>query len=54
VTREEARQEIGATADGLLRGALSYIEGARKIATLPLTADLENDPDIRPFISIDF
>jgi len=36
-----------------LSGALSYIEGARKIARLRFCADLEWDPDIVPFVGID-
>jgi hypothetical protein len=53
MTQEEARREIGAIANSLLRNALSYIEGARKIAGLRFFAGLENDLDITPFVGID-
>src|SRR5258705_1186700 len=53
MTRDEARQAIGMTARALLTGALSYIEGARKIANLRFPAALEWDSDIFPFLGID-
>src|SRR5882672_5877335 len=53
MTRDEARRAIGMTTRALLTGALSYIEGARKIANLRFPADLERDSDIMPFVGID-
>src|SRR5262245_793466 len=53
MTRDEARRAIGMTAGALLAGALSYIEGARKIVSLRFSAGLERDPDILPFVGID-
>jgi len=53
VTRDEAQREIGVTADLILGGSLSYIEGARKIAALRFTAGLDDDPDVLPFVCID-
>jgi hypothetical protein len=53
MTKEEARVEIGGIARDVLSGAVSYIEGARKIASLGFLAGLDTDPDVLPFVGID-
>lgn len=52
MTPEDARNEIGRRANAILRGELSYLEGARKICSLEHVADLDLDPDIIPFVAI--
>lgn len=49
---EDARREIGRRANAILKGEISYLEGARKIFSLKHVADLDLDPDIIPFIAI--
>jgi hypothetical protein len=53
MTKEEARSEIGRTAQAMLSGAIDYLEGARRIASLRFSADLDIDSDVTPFIGID-
>jgi hypothetical protein len=53
VTREQALEEIAETANAMIRGHLSYIEGARKLAALRFPAELEDDADLTPFVGID-
>ena len=53
MTRDNARQEIGSTAATILSGALSFIEGARKLSRLRFAADLEDDADLITFVAID-
>ena len=53
MTKEEARVEINRTARAVVSGAISYIEGARRISSLRFPADLETDPDVTLFVAID-
>ena len=53
MTHEWARNEIGRVADAMLSGATSFIEGARKLSGLRFSANLEQDPDLVPFVAID-
>ena len=51
---EKARMDIVAAARDMLDGALSFIEGARRIAYLQLYVDVaELDENIIPFVAID-
>jgi hypothetical protein len=47
-----ARRTIIETANGILSGTISPIEGARGIARDRFPACLENDPDVLPFVGI--
>jgi hypothetical protein len=50
----KARRTILATASGILSGAVAPIEGACMIAASRFSARMEVDPDILPFVGIDF
>lgn len=51
---EAARQQIIQTAQSMLDGTLSFIEGARLIGHLRWEAGFPDfDPDILPFVAID-
>lgn len=51
---EQARVKMAETAQAMLNGTLSFIEGARQIASLREQAKLNRfDPDIIPFVAID-
>jgi hypothetical protein len=46
----EARRKIFATAQRMLSGEISFIEGSRLIFMESFEAGLDNDPDILPFV----
>jgi hypothetical protein len=48
-----SRRQIAETAEALMAGHISFIEGGRKISQLSWAADLRDDPDVVPFIAID-
>ena len=49
----QQRKMITELAARMLAGSLSFIEGAQKINKMRFDAELENDPDILPFVGID-
>ena len=50
----DSRKKIAVTARHMIAGAISYIEGARRISALGTESDLErDDADIEPFILIE-
>jgi hypothetical protein len=49
---EKARREIAEAAHAMMGGALSFIEGARRMHRLSFVGKLDWDPDIVPFIGI--
>src|SRR6185437_7265815 len=51
--RDRARQKIATVAAAMVDGSLSYVEGARRISAVRFEADMENDPDVLPFVGID-
>jgi hypothetical protein len=48
----QIQQKIAETASHMLSGAVSYIEGARRVSTLRFDAGLESDPDVRTFVGV--
>jgi hypothetical protein len=50
---ENVRREIARIARSMLRGEISFIEGARRISARRLSAELCDDPDIEAFVLID-
>jgi len=50
---EAARLQIADIARSMLAGEISFMEGARSISAIRFMAQIENDPDILPLVSID-
>ena len=48
-----SRREIARIASEILAGSTSAIMGARQINALRFGAEIENDPDITPFVAVD-
>lgn len=53
MTHDWAQREIGNTAEAMLSGATSFIEGARQIRRLGYQIGLRDDADIVVFVAID-